>query len=185
MRRWLKEPLLHFLVVGGLLFAAHAWLHRGGGDAPHVVHLTAAEVNWLKEMWARQWQRPPNEQELRGLVTDYVKEGLLAREARALGLDENDTIVRRRLAQKLAFFVQDTARLAEAGEDAMRAAEGAALSRGLAVEPPVIVATAAGTVLEAEQRRLIDVAQVAAVKLVRELVEDHARAEAPGPCVRA
>jgi len=46
--------------------------------------------------------------------------------------------------------------LAEAGEDAMRAAEGAALSRGLAVEPPAIVATAAGTVLEAEQRRLID-----------------------------
>ena len=120
MRRWLKEPLLHFLVVGGLLFAAHAWLNRGGGEAPHVVHLTAAEVNWLKEMWARQWQRPPNEQELRGLVTDYVKEGLLAREARALGLDENDTIVRRRLAQKLAFFVQDTARLAEAGEDELR-----------------------------------------------------------------
>jgi parvulin-like peptidyl-prolyl isomerase len=120
MRHWLKEPLLHFLVAGGLLFAVYAWLNRGGGEAPHVVRITAAEVHWLKEMWARQWQRPPNEQELRGIVADYVKEALLAREARTLGLDENDTVVRRRLAQKLEFLVQDTARLAEPREDELR-----------------------------------------------------------------
>ena len=120
MRHWLKEPLLHFLVAGGLLFAAYAWLNRGGGEAPHAVPITATEVHWLKEMWARQWQRPPDEPELRGMVTDYVKEKLLAREARALGLDENDTIVRRRLAQKLEFLVQDTARLADPHEDELR-----------------------------------------------------------------
>jgi len=120
MRYWLKEPLLHFLVAGGLLFAAYAWLNGGGDDAPRVVHITAAEVHWLKDMWARQWQRPPNEQELRGMVADYVKETLLAREARALGLDENDTVVRRRLAQKLEFLVQDTARLVESSEDELR-----------------------------------------------------------------
>ena len=120
MRHWLKEPLLHFLVAGGLLFAAYAWLNRGGGAAPGAVRITAAEVHWLKEMWARQWQRPPNEQELRGLIADYVKEALLAREARALGLDENDTVVRRRLAQKLEFLVQDTARFAEPREDELR-----------------------------------------------------------------
>ena len=120
MRHWLKEPLLHFLVAGGLLFAVYAWLNGGSGEAPRVVHITAAEVHWLKEMWARQWQRPPNEQELRGLVTDYVKEALLAREARALGLDENDTVVRRRLAQKLEFLVQDTARVAEPRADELR-----------------------------------------------------------------
>jgi PPIC-type PPIASE domain len=120
MRHWLKEPLLHFLVAGGLLFAAYAWLNRGSSDAAHVVRISAAEVNWLKDMWGRQWQRPPNEQELRSIVADYVKEALLAREARELGLDENDTIVRRRLAQKLEFLVQDTARLAEPGEDELR-----------------------------------------------------------------
>jgi hypothetical protein len=117
MRHWLKEPLLHFLVAGGLLFAVYAWLNRVGGEAPGVVRITAAEVHWLKETWARQWQRPPSEQELRGVVADYVKEVLLAREARALGLDENDTVVRRRLAQKLEFLVQDTVRLAEPRED--------------------------------------------------------------------
>jgi len=117
--KFLKEPLLHFLVAGGLLFAAYAWLNRGG-DETRVVHITAVEVNWLKETWARQWQRPPNEQELRGLVTDYLKEELLAHEAQELGLADNDTIVRRRLAQKMEFLVQDTARLAEPGEDELR-----------------------------------------------------------------
>jgi hypothetical protein len=120
MRHWLKEPLLHFLVAGGLLFAAYTWLNRGGGEVPGVVRITAAEVHWLKATWARQWQRPPSEQELRGVVADYVKEALLAREARALGLDQNDTVVRRRLAQKLEFLVQDTARLAEPHEDELR-----------------------------------------------------------------
>jgi len=120
MSRWLKEPLLHFLVAGGLLFGAYAWFHRVGDDAPRVVRVTAAEVNWLKETWSRQWQRSPDEQELRGLVADYVKQELLSREARELGLEENDTVVRRRLAQKMEFFIQDTAQLAEPVDTELR-----------------------------------------------------------------
>lgn len=120
MKSWFREPLLHFLVAGSVLFAAYGWLNPGNDSTPNVVRITTAEVTWLKETWARQWQRPPSEQELRGLVTDYLKETLLAREAQELGLDENDTVVRRRLAQKMEFLVQDTARLAEPGEDALR-----------------------------------------------------------------
>jgi hypothetical protein len=112
--------LLHFLVVGALLFAAYAWLNSGAGDESRIVRISAAEVNWLKETWARQWQRPPTEPELRGLVTDYLKESLLAREAKEMGLDENDTIVRRRLAQKMEFMVQDTLQLAEPDEAELR-----------------------------------------------------------------
>jgi len=117
---WLREPLVHFLLAGALLFGAYAWLNRSGGEAPRVVRISAAEVNWLKETWSRQWSRAPSEQELRGLVADYLKEVLLAREAKSLGLDTNDTIVRRRLAQKMEFLVQDTARLAEPREDELR-----------------------------------------------------------------
>lgn len=120
MNRWFKEPLLHFLVAGGLLFAVYAWLGGGGSDQPRVVRITAAEVDWLKETWARQWQRPPSETELRGLVIDYLKEGLLAREAQGLGLADNDTVVRRRLAQKMQFLLQDTVSLADPGEDELR-----------------------------------------------------------------
>ena len=63
MKRILKEPLFHFLVGGVLLFAAHAWLNRAVSDGPKTVRITAAEVNWLKETWALQWQRQPNEQD--------------------------------------------------------------------------------------------------------------------------
>jgi hypothetical protein len=112
--------MLHFLLAGGVLFAAYGWLNRESDSTPRVVRITTAEVNWLKESWARQSLRPPSEQELRGLVSDYLKEELLAREAKEMGLDEDDTIVRRRLAQKMAFLVQDTARLAEPGEVALR-----------------------------------------------------------------
>ena len=59
MSSWLKEPLLHFLGAGCFLFAAYAWLNRGGGGAPRVVRITTAVVNWLKETWTRQWQPPP------------------------------------------------------------------------------------------------------------------------------
>jgi hypothetical protein len=122
--RFIKEPLLHFLIAGGVLFGAYAWLNHGADDAAgtasRTVRITANEVEWLKQTWTRQWQRPPSEDELKGLVAGYLKEELLAREARALKLDENDTIVRRRLAQKMEFLVQDTAQLAEPGEDELR-----------------------------------------------------------------
>ena len=120
MRHWLKEPLVHFLIVGGLIFAGYTWLDLAPAHEPRMVRVTSAEVSWLKETWTRQWQRPPDDQELRGLVTDYLKEKLLAHEARELGLDENDTVVRRRLAQKMEFLVQDTAGLAEPVEDELR-----------------------------------------------------------------
>jgi hypothetical protein len=115
-----REPLLHFLIAGGLLFAAYGWLNRESADAPRTVRISVAEVNWLKETWTRQWQRPPTKDELRGLVTDYLKEALLAREAAEIGLDENDTVIRRRLAQKMEFLIQDTARLAEPGDEVLR-----------------------------------------------------------------
>ena len=113
--RWHSEPLLHFLLIGAVLFVAYAWVNRGvqNNGKPLPVHISDGDVKWLKETWARQWQREPTNDELRGLVTEYLKEELLAREAREMGLDQNDTYVRRRLAQKVEFLVQDASRLAE------------------------------------------------------------------------
>jgi hypothetical protein len=122
MKRLLKEPLLHFLLLGALLFAWNAGRDRGARErsASRQVRISEGDVRWLKETWARQWQREPNEPELRGLVTDYLREELLAREAREMGLDENDTVVRRRLAQKLEFLVQDTAHLDDPDDEQLR-----------------------------------------------------------------
>ncbi len=119
LQRWLREPLLHFLMAGGVLFAVYAWIHDGIPDDPkkdRVVRITAEDVEWLTQTWGRTRQSQPSRDELKDLVTSYLRESLLAREARELGLDENDTIVRRRLAQKMEFLVEDTARLAEPGE---------------------------------------------------------------------
>ena len=116
--------MLHFLVLGALLFGAYAWLNRGASARQErgagAVRITTNEVAWLADTWARQRQHPPTREELRGLVTEYLKEELLAREARAMGLDEDDLVVRRRLAQKLEFLVQDTSQLAEPTDEDLR-----------------------------------------------------------------
>lgn len=122
MKKLLREPLLHFLIIGVLLFGAYAWRNRGAqGDAGgRQVRITEGDVKWLTETWAKQWQREPDRDELRGLVTEFLKEELLAREAREMGLDQEDVYIRRRLAQKVEFMVQDTSRLAVPTEDDLR-----------------------------------------------------------------
>jgi len=120
----LKEPLLHFLLVGATVFGAYTWLNRtvekpSVGKTPQI-QVSAGDVQWLVENWTTQWQRPPTQQELRGLVVDYLNEQLLAREARALGLEENDVIIRRRLAQKLTFLIDDTLRRADPSDDELQ-----------------------------------------------------------------
>ncbi len=121
--RIIREPLLHFLALGALLFGAYSWLNPGAsalGNRSGTVHITSNDVAWLAETWVRQHQHPPTREELRGLVTEYLKEELLAQEARAMGLDQDDLIVRRRLAQKLEFLVQDTPQLAEPADEDLR-----------------------------------------------------------------
>jgi hypothetical protein len=117
-----KEPLLHFLLIGVALFGAYAWHNRGtqSDTKLHQVRISAGDVQWLKDTWAKQWQREPTRDELHGILTDFLKEELLAREAREMGLDRNDPYVRRRLAQKVEFLVQDVSRLAEPTEDDLR-----------------------------------------------------------------
>ena len=118
----LREPLLHFAVAGVVLFSAYAWLNgsRPASDGVEPVRIGAGEIHWLKETYSSQWLRPPDASELQGLVTDLVNEELLAREAQAMGLGEDDTIIRRRLAQKLKFLVEDTSRLAEPTDAELR-----------------------------------------------------------------
>jgi hypothetical protein len=122
--RLLKEPLLHFLLAGAALFGVYALLNRTPDNSstgtPAQVHISPGDVQWLKENWTTQWRRPPTPEELRGLVTDYLNEQLLAREARALGLEDNDVIVRRRLAQKLIFLIDDTMRRVEPTQDELQ-----------------------------------------------------------------
>lgn len=107
--RWAREPLVHFLVLGLVLFGAYAYLHRNavpGPDSNRIV-LTAGDLHQLQIAFAAQWQRMPTSEEMVGLAESRVHEEVLYREALALGLDKDDTIVRRRMAQKMEFLIED------------------------------------------------------------------------------
>lgn len=121
MKRWLKEPLLHFVLLGALIFAVNAWRapQRAAEDAPTRIEVTAAVVERLRAGYERQFGRSPDADELRGLVTAHVREEVLCREALALGLDRDDTIVRQRLAQKMEFLTDDIGGAAEPDEAAL------------------------------------------------------------------
>src|SRR5512144_2453120 len=105
MRTALREPLLHFVVLGLLLFLFFEW--RGGGPGSSRIVVTPGQIAHLASGFTRTSQRPPSEEELKGLIDDYVKEEIATREAIASGLDRDDAIIRRRRRQKLEFLVED------------------------------------------------------------------------------
>jgi peptidyl-prolyl cis-trans isomerase C len=111
--RWLREPLLHFLLIGAALFAIYYWRHPIAVNAnnSHRIELTNDDLRQLEISWVAQWQRPPTDDEMRSLVEEKVCEEILYREALALGFDRGDTIVRRRMAQKMEFLSDDVSAL--------------------------------------------------------------------------
>jgi PPIC-type PPIASE domain len=107
VRRWVHEPLVHFLAIGALLFAVFGWRSAGGPASDRIV-ITSGQIDSLAAGFTRVWQRPPTEQELKGLIDDFVREEIANREALAMGLDRDDTIIRRRLRQKVEFLAEDS-----------------------------------------------------------------------------
>ncbi|MBS0340976.1 MAG: peptidyl-prolyl cis-trans isomerase [Proteobacteria bacterium] len=108
VRRLLGEPLLHFLVAGFVLFLIYGGLHGARGkEEPRRIEVSADDIRRIQVSWLAQWQRPATTEELNGLIEDHIKEEVLYREALSLGLDKDDTIVRRRLAQKMDFLADD------------------------------------------------------------------------------
>jgi hypothetical protein len=104
-RSFLREPLVHFLALGALLFLAFHWWGAGAGTQRIVV--TAGQVEALAAGFQRTWLRAPTDAELQGLVDDYVRAEVAAREALALGLERDDIVIRRRLRQKLEFLADE------------------------------------------------------------------------------
>ena len=122
IRALLREPLVHFLALGIALFAVYALL-TGGEDArsDQLIQVTETEVQWLASTWESRWQRPPTEDELRGLVSAYIREEVLYREALTVGLDRDDQVIRRRLVQKLEFITEDLASQVQPSEAELQA----------------------------------------------------------------
>jgi len=110
LKRIVREPLVHFLVLGALLFGWWAWWGAGGGaSGSNRIVITPGVVDYLAAGFNRTWRRAPNEAELKGLIDEHVKEEIAAREALAMGLDRDDIVIKRRLRQKLEFLLVDDA----------------------------------------------------------------------------
>ena len=133
MKAWLREPLLHFLVIGALLFALNRFV-AGEEEGPKEIVVTEAQVQAMATNFAKTWMRPPTPAEIKGLLKDYVREEIYYREAIAIGLDRDDTVIRRRLRQKMEFVSDDLAAAREPTEAELEAYLEA--NPGRFVDPP-------------------------------------------------
>jgi hypothetical protein len=109
LRRILREPLLHFLVAGAVLFGLGKLLDRSTSASAQQnrIQVSAPEIRRLREVWRRQWGRAPDSLQMKHLIDDYIHEETMYREALASGLDKDDTIIRRRLVEKMEFLSQE------------------------------------------------------------------------------
>ena len=107
MRRLLREPLLQFLVLGAMLFAAYHLVGRQDVEAPEKIVVSSSRIANLADGFARTWRRPPSEQELQGLIEDYIRDEVFYRAGRAAGLDRDDVVIRRRVRQKMEFLAEE------------------------------------------------------------------------------
>jgi hypothetical protein len=122
--RFLREPLVHFLAAGALVFAL-----LGGDSAPDErrIIIDAARIERLAGQFAQSFRRPPSPSELDALIRDDLKSEVYYREALRLGLDRDDEVVRRRMRLKMEAFADDP--------EALAAPDEATLERWLAAHP--------------------------------------------------
>ncbi|TDJ40635.1 MAG: peptidyl-prolyl cis-trans isomerase [Gammaproteobacteria bacterium] len=110
LRNLAKEPLIQFLLIGACIYGAYAWFGTPDEDVTdNTIIVDAARIDSFIGQWQRRWNRPPTRRELDGVINAFVREDILYRAALAMGLDQDDPITRRRMAQKLEFLTNDIA----------------------------------------------------------------------------
>jgi len=108
--RIFTEPLIQFLVLGSLIYGAYALFGTPEEDFRETtVHVDANRIDAFILAWESRWNRPPTRQEIDGVIQSYIREDVLYRQAVTMGLNEDDPITRRRMAQKLEFLTSDLA----------------------------------------------------------------------------
>ena len=133
MKRLLREPLVHFVVLGAMIFCGYSLLNRDGASAPDRIVITQGQIDAMTVGFTRTWQRAPTQEEMVGLIRDRVQEEVYYREALALGLDRDDVVIRRRLRQKMEFVSHDPVASTEPSDEELQAylkAHAAAFTTG-------------------------------------------------------
>jgi hypothetical protein len=108
LRDWMHSPLLHFLLIGAALFLLYDLVSPPRPVAPGSrIELTDDDLRQIDLVWLAKYQRLPTVAERRDLIDAKIREEILYREGLAMGLDQDDAIIRRRLGQKLEFLMED------------------------------------------------------------------------------
>ena len=107
LKRIVREPLVHFLLIGLALFLYYGRVAPDGGPERSIV-VSQAQVDELGRRFQAAWNRPPTAQELSGLVDSYISDEVLYREGKTLGLDRDDAVIKRRVRQKLEIMAEET-----------------------------------------------------------------------------
>jgi PPIC-type PPIASE domain len=157
---FLREPLLHFLVLGAALFGLFNLVDKKNAEAPSKIVVSAARISTLADQFSRTWRRPPTDEEMQGLVEDYIRDEIFYREGRIAGLDRDDFVIRRRVRQKMEFLATDEA--AENPSDEQLASYLASNRESFRTEDRLtfrqifLSATRRGSALDADAKRIAE-----------------------------
>lgn len=142
--KFLREPLVQFLLIGTAMFGVFAVTGKDSAERSERIVITPGLLENLKLSFARQEGHPPNEKETQAAIDAYVREEILTREARSLGLDRDDPVVRYRLVQRMEFLTEDSVATRTPTDDELRAFFN---------ENPARFKTAEGGIPELEEAR--------------------------------
>ena len=106
IKRLVKEPFIHFLILGFLIFAVYFWINRNQVDNNQIL-IDQSEYEHLKNLWSIQWKKEPEKTDIQALLDRYIRQEVFYREALALNLDHNDEIIKKRLSQKMEAVATD------------------------------------------------------------------------------
>jgi len=121
LKALIREPLVHFLVLGAGVFGLFALVGDRSEIEPDEIVVGTGQIERMSQAWRKTRMRPPTQTELEGLIRDYIKEEVLYREALALGLDQDNAVIRRHLRQKMEFLSEDIAAQTEPDEETLQA----------------------------------------------------------------
>lgn len=123
LKRLLREPLLHFLLLGAAVFALFEWTAppAAPGADDKRIEVSEAQMRQLADRFRTTWRRPPTTAELENILNAYLREEILVREARALSMDSGDAVIRQRLAQKMTFLMESAAGAQDPDEATLQA----------------------------------------------------------------
>jgi parvulin-like peptidyl-prolyl isomerase len=118
--RILKEPLIHFLIIGASLFFIYSLVNNTAPQDNNKVYVSKNQLNKIYDAWVDKTGKSPNKMQKKKLLDEYIQDEILFREAKAKGLDKNDHVIRKHLAKKIKFIFDDSTVLKKATDEELK-----------------------------------------------------------------